>query len=264
MNTVDSTNRSSKGIALSGSLFFHAAFVIILLLAMRSCGSGGDGMQFMALSIASLGDFEQGQGDPTPNPASAAQPQPQQPTPRQDDPVETVDDSPVSAPKVTDKPKPKPVEKPAEKPVEKPAEKPQQPSDALNNALNQLGKPGNSSGTSGGSGNEGSPDGQIEGKGVFSGGGGSGEWSLAGRGIRSSPKLDERPSEEGVIVVDITVDRSGNVIYAVANPSKSTATGQAYSALAPLAEKAAKSAKFTAAEAATNQRGTITITFKLR
>jgi len=264
MSTTPSSTRQHRSVAATGSLFFHVAFVVILILAMRSCGSGGDGMQFMALSIASLGDYEQGEGDPTPTPASASQPKPQEAAPREEDPIETVDESPVVAPKVTEKPKPKPVEKPAEKPVDKPAEKPQQPSDALNNALNQLGKPGSPSGSSGGGGNEGRPDGQIEGKGVFSGGGGSGEWSLAGRSIRTKPSLDERPTEEGTIRVDITVDRNGNVIAAKADPVNSKTTGQSFAVLAPLAEKAARSAKFSAAEAASNSRGTITIHFTLR
>jgi len=131
----------------------------------------------------------------------------------------------------------------------------------LNNAINQLGKPGNSSGSSKPGGNEGAPDGKIEGKGVFSGGGGgNGEWALSGRDIRTKPSLNERPTQEGTVVVDIWVDKQGNVVKAVSNPAKSNTTS---SQLYALAEKAAKSAKFSPSEAANQQKGTITIHFKL-
>jgi hypothetical protein len=264
---MDTTTKNNRTAAASGSILFHAAFAVLLLLAMRGCGGPGDGTQYMALSIASLGEFEQGLGDPTETPVSASQPQPQESQEAEEDPVETVDESPVSAPKPADKPKqPKPTEKPVEKPVEKPAEKPKQPSDALNNAINQLGKPGNSSGNSQPGGNEGAPDGKVEGKGVF--GDGTGGWSLAGRNIQQKPSLDEKPSGENflpteTIGVDIIVDKTGNVISAIANQSTSkVSSGEAFSKLKPFAEKAARSAKFNKAEATINQRGTITIIFK--
>jgi len=259
MSTVESSSQQNKSIAATGSLVIHIALVLLVIFAMKSCGSGGDGTKYMALSIASLGEFEQGQGDPTETPASASQPEPQESNPQTEEAVETVEESPVTAPKPVDKPNPKPVVKPVVKPVEKPVEKPK-PSDALNNAINQLGKPGGSSGETQPGGNEGAPDGKIEGKGVFSGGGGTGNWALSGRNLRSKPTLDERPSEEGKVVVDILVDKNGNVTKALANPGESNTTS---AKLYGLAEKAARSAKFTPSEAANQQKGTITIVFKL-
>lgn len=248
--------------AATGSLLFHATLALLLLLAMRGCDGGeGDGTQYMALSIASLGEFEQGMGKPTETPVSASQPEPQETQPAEEEPVETVDESPVTAPKTSEKPRTTPTEKPVEKPTEKPVEAPRKPSDALNNAINQLGKPGSSSGSTQPGGNEGAPNGQIEGKGVFSGGGGgNGEWSLAGRGLRTAPSLNEKPTQEGRVVVDIWVDKMGNVVKAVANPAGSNTTS---SQLFALAEKAALSARFSPSEAAAQQRGTITIFFKL-
>lgn len=256
----ETTTSNERTISAVGSLSVHVVLAILLLLMMHDCeGGGGDGLEYMALNVAALGDSDQGQGEPQP-PAAESAPAPSEPA--QEESVATQDDAPVTAPKPT--PNPTPTPKPNPSPTPKPTPTPTTNS-TTNNALNALGKPGNggSSGTSTGTGNEGRPDGSIDGKGIFSGGGGSGSWALSGRGMSKNPSLDEKPTESGTVVVDIIVDKNGKVISASANPAKSNVSASGAAKLYALAEKAAKSAQFTPKDGVGNQKGTVTINFKL-
>ena len=86
-------------------------------------------------------------------------------------------------------------------------------------------------------------------------------YSLAGRGIVGTlPKPASNVQKEGVVVVNIQVDREGNVVSAVVG--KGTDTGD-YT-LQQLAVAAAKKAKFTPTDQPTLQMGKITYTFKLK
>lgn len=288
---MNATIPSDRNWSLTGTILFHAT--IIALLFLMKCGTGGGGGNgglgytgLMSMDVAGIGNDVDGWGDFEDAEA-----------PVQEAVTETVTDetSAISdesqfeeAPVVSNKPKTettvtKPVNTP--KPNDKPKE--QQVSGNLNNAFGSLSKGGN--GNTSGGGQQGTSDGKIDGKGVLNGGGslgsgggqgggngtgngpgngpgsgvgngGNSSWKLSGRGITRQPSLSDNAPDEGVVVVDIWVDKNGNVTKAVANPSKSTTTNRQ---LYTLAENAAKSAKFSTSTSS-EQKGEITINFKLK
>ncbi len=108
---------------------------------------------------------------------------------------------------------------------------------------------------SGGNGGHGAGDGDGEGNG--SGKGLS--FSLSGRKLIRTPQITDHSQETGKVVVDITVDKDGNVETAVPGGRGSTTTS-AY--LFRLAKEAALKAKFNASpEKADIQKGTISFVF---
>jgi outer membrane biosynthesis protein TonB len=141
------------------------------------------------------------------------------------------------------------------------------------------GKTGGGDGNSGHAGNEGSPDGNpnTNGTGGTGGGDGGGDgpglgpgsgpgsgpgkkfgFSLAGRAIVNPPTLPKDTKEEGKVVVEITVDKNGNVIEA--NPNgRGTTTSSAI--LKSKARMAALATKFNVSGQFEEQTGTITIVF---
>lgn len=146
---------------------------------------------------------------------------------------ETVLDQTTSEVAVSTKPITKP-KKPTEKPVEKPEVKPAEPvvepkptlsnklSDALSN-INQSGG-GGSQGENSGKGDEGNPNGTT-GRGAL--GGGTGSWQLDGRSMMPGYGTKIRDTkEEGIVVLNIIVDRNGKVIQASPNLKESSVTSQ--------------------------------------
>jgi colicin import membrane protein len=118
-------------------------------------------------------------------------------------------------------------------------------------------------------GNQGSPDGVAgggqngtgTGTGAGSGRGGGISFDLSGRSAKTLPKPSYPGNEEGVVVVEVTVDKSGRVTKAVpgAKGTKSLNTG-----LMEAARKAALLARFNEnAQAPELQKGTITYHFVL-
>lgn len=115
-------------------------------------------------------------------------------------------------------------------------------------------------GAGGGSGGGIGPgEGQGAGPGKNSGIGGGVRFDLRGRSILRPPSLPKDTKEEGIVVVEITVDEDGNVIEA--NPNgRGTTTNS--SILKAKARQAALATKFNKApEGITEQKGTITIVF---
>ena len=102
--------------------------------------------------------------------------------------------------------------------------------------------------------------GDGEGPGIGTGKGGGVSFSLAGRKWNRPPPLPKDNTQEtGKVVVDITVDKNGQVVSATPGGRGSTTTS-AY--LFRLAKEAAMKAKFDEnPEAADIQRGTITFIF---
>ena len=133
-------------------------------------------------------------------------------------------------------------------------------SSELDNILGQISNGGEGDGDSNTAGNEGIETGQIEGKGVFDGGGG---WALTGHGLKTGPTLGDAVTEEGTVVLDIYVDKHGNVIDTKRNYGKSNTSSDK---LFRLAEKAAKTVKFTSksdAPSTYKKKGSMTFIFKL-
>lgn len=286
----DRATKRDESFAASTTVVFHALIILALVFGMRSCqaeqsgGGGGDGGSgdYMELAVAGLGNDVDGWGDaPTSPDATPATPTPTETAP------ETADLSQSESAVTTsgnETPKPNQTQqqtRPTNTQTQQ-TQQTQQTSSQLQNALNNINKGG--SGNTSGNGQQGNPDGQVNGRGPLNGGGSPGSgggsgggngggigngngkgigsgFSLAGRSWRQQPSLNESFSDEGKVLVDIMVDKMGNVVSAVPNPGGSTTTS---ARLYELAVKAAKNAKFNVVETAGNQRGTITIVFKLK
>ena len=118
---------------------------------------------------------------------------------------------------------------------------------------------GQGSGTTG-QGNQGSPQGDSD-RGANTGAGGYGDFSLAGRSLVGSlPRPAYSVQEEGLIVIDITVDRNGHVIFfAIGKGTNIDNATMRQSAL-----EAAKKAKFNTISGNENQSGKITYRYYLK
>lgn len=82
---------------------------------------------------------------------------------------------------------------------------------------------------------------------------------MAGRKLTKEPKIDNLTMEKGVVVVEITINKYGNVIKAVPGIEGSTTTSKY---LHTKAQQAAQSVMFdTSPVMPLEQKGTITITF---
>ena len=112
-----------------------------------------------------------------------------------------------------------------------------------------------------GSGNQGSPFGNSD-HGANSGVGGNGSYSLNGRSIGAGglPRPAYTIQEEGRIVINITVDPKGNVIFA--EIGKGTNIDNA--SMRKSALEAARRAKFNSISGSNNQSGSITYRYSLR
>lgn len=124
------------------------------------------------------------------------------------------------------------------------------------------GAEGNSQGDAeSGTGNQGSPFGNSD-HGVSEGVGGYGSFNLNGRSIGAGglPRPAYTIQEEGRIVINITVDPKGNVLFAeIGKGTNIDNTSMRKSAL-----DAAKRAKFNSISGANNQSGSITYLYKLK
>ena len=114
---------------------------------------------------------------------------------------------------------------------------------------------GTGQGTGTGSGIQGNPFGNST-QGSSTGVGGLGSYALQGRtlGADGLPRPTASAKEEGRIVVNITVDSKGNVIFAEIG----SGTNIANQTLRKSAVEAAKKAKFNSINTTNNQTGTIT------
>ena len=112
-----------------------------------------------------------------------------------------------------------------------------------------------------GSGNQGSPFGNSD-HGANDGVGGYGSFSLNGRSIGAGglPRPAYTIQEEGRIVINITVDPKGNVIFA--EIGKGTNIDNA--SMRKSALEAARRAKFNSLSGSNNQSGSITYRYSLR
>lgn len=122
-----------------------------------------------------------------------------------------------------------------------------------------------SEGVAGGEGNQGVPSGDLnsQNRGDGGGTGTSGiSYELGGRGFQKLPRPDYNYQEEGKVVVEVSVDRSGKVIQATPGVRGSTTLDEY---LLKIAKDAALQAHFDAKpDAPVIQKGTITYNFVLR
>ena len=137
----------------------------------------------------------------------------------------------------------------------------------LDNALNALNGGGGSDnstgggtgGTGGGTGG-GNGGGNGPGSGSFSGFGKGSGWSLKGRGMNTPPSTTQKPTASGKVVLNVLVDKNGNVIKA--DVASSTVTVNVFDNH-KLARDAAFRAKFSPSQNSLPQQGQITIILSL-
>jgi TonB family protein len=87
-------------------------------------------------------------------------------------------------------------------------------------------------------------------------------FNLSGRGMRVAPKINDQSQEQGKVVIDITVDKNGEVLTASGPGRGSTTTS---TNLVRKAKEAALKTKFSPSpQGVEEQRGTITFVFILR
>lgn len=129
-------------------------------------------------------------------------------------------------------------------------------------AFGMGGAPGNSQGdAASGTGNQGSPFGNSD-HGANEGVGGYGSFALNGRSIGAGglPRPAYTIQEEGRIVINITVDPKGKVLFAEIGRG----TNIDNASMRKSALDAAKRATFNSISGANNQSGTITYLYKLK
>ena len=217
-----------------------------------------------------FGTTESGSGEVQPTEAiqSAPQPASSQPTEASNDDVLSQDIEEAVVMKETKKEKPvKTASKEEQKP--KPVESPKpskSTSDALSSIINGPKSDGKATGSQGDDnlpGDKGSRNGDPYANSYYGTGGGTGGgrgWGLNGRKLSSSGKETQKCNEYGTVVVQITVNRSGNVI--AAKYTKGT-TNTNPCLIEPAIATAKKYKWQPDANAPETQIGFITVNFKL-
>lgn len=137
---------------------------------------------------------------------------------------------------------------------------------ALESARNNAENTSKSEGETTGTGNQGHEDGAVDATSHTGGPGGLGDegisFSLEGRTPQSLPKPEYNYQVDGIVVVEVTVDRNGNVTTANPGVKGSTTLNEH---LMAAAKKAALAAKFDPKpDAPAFQKGTITYHFMLQ
>lgn len=249
---MDNKEKKDRGIAIVGTIVVHALVVLVLfLMAFRTPLPlpGEEGVE------VDLGMMDQGMGNIQPEKPAipmAAQPQQQQNRSKEDFVTQNDDETPaIEKPKNT---KPKQETKPVEEP------KPTVNQKALFKGSNNP-QAGGSEGITGQPGDQGKPNG-LAGIKKYDGNGGKGNgtgYDLGGRGAKSLHRPDDDFSEEGKIVVDIWVNRNGQVVRAEV---ATKGTDIINNAMRQKAIQAAKRSTFASdPDAPEEQHGTITYTF---
>lgn len=248
---MNDKEKKDKGIAVAGTILFHALAVLILfLMAFRTPLPlpGEEGVE------VDLGMMDQGMGNIQPEkPAIPMAAQPQQQTNKNEEDIVTQNDD--EAPAIE---KPKNTKPKQEKPAEEP--KPTVNQRALFKGNNNP-QSGGSEGITGQPGDQGNPNG-LAGIKKYEGQGGKGNgtgYDLGGRGAKSLHRPNDDFSEEGIVVVDIWVNRQGKVTRAEVATKGTTVIN---SDMRQKATQAALRSSFAAdPNAPEEQHGTITYTF---
>lgn len=243
----------NKRTGLIGTIIFHIIVLILFFIfgLETPVPIPDDRGATIELGWSTTGSGETESQVQTPVTTPEEQPTPTnttQPVTEVEEEAVTQEESDISAPS---EPDPEPQPEPEPEPTI---------SDNLSQALDETWSTpagGGNQGNTGGEGNQGSPDG-APGKGVL--GGGQGDWELAGRSMVSGYSIKDT-KEEGTVVLDITVDRQGNVLSAKWSPQSNTTSTY----LTNKAINAAKRYKFSPkSNAAIEQRGKIRFIFELQ
>ena len=257
--------------SLIGTVAFHGVILLILWFTVLKTEvpdeDGGVLVNFGNVDAAA-GMFEPkytGQEPPqemtTPPPPV---PEPQVETPKQELITQDIEESVAleDAKKKKEEEKRKKQEAEKKRLAEERRKKEQAISNKVAGAFGMGNAEGNSQGDAeSGTGNQGSPFGNSD-HGANEGVGGYGSFNLNGRSIGAGglPRPAYTIQEEGRIVINITVDPKGNVIFAEVGRG----TNIDNASMRKSALDAARKAKFNSISGANNQSGTITYVYKFK
>ena len=250
---MNNNEKKDKSIAAVGTIVVHALIVLVLFLMAFKTPlplPGEEGVE------VDLGMMDQGMGNIQPEkPAVPVAAQPEQQSSQSKEEIATQNDEEAPALEKPKNNKPK-QEKPAEQP------KPTVNQRALFKGNNNP-QAGGSEGITGQPGDQGNPNG-LAGVRQYEGNGGRGNgtgYDLGGRGAKSLHRPNDDFSEEGIIVVDIWVNRQGKVTRAEVATKGTTLIN---SDMRNKAKQAALRSTFASdPDAPEEQHGTITYTFVL-
>ena len=259
-----SKEKKDRTIAAVGTILVHALIVLALFfMAFRTPLPlpGEEGVE------VDLGLYNQGMGQIQPEkPAIPEQSTP--PKPQDDESTKSKDDVVTQDSEEVPSIKTEKKQEQKEETVTKPKEDPKQPEETPQQTINQRAlfkgadksQDGGSEGITGQPGDQGNPNG-LAGVKQYDGQGGKGNgpgYDLGGRGAKSLQRPPKDFPEEGHIVVEIWVDREGNVVRtAIAKGTDIT-----NSEMRSMAMDAALRSKFVGDPTAPEeQKGTITYTF---
>lgn len=271
-------NRKDKLNGIAGTVLLHGILLLILwLCSIRSevrQEESGVPVMIGAQALAQGGNYRMTEVDVHPQQPSAAEPQPapeEQPeeliVQEEEEAVSIEEKRPNPSPKEQKRPDTPAETKPQPEKTEEQKRKEAEQAAAEQAARNIAGAFGkgaamNSQGTAGDSeGSQGSPDGNST-TGKTNGTGGYGDFDLNGRSLGKGglPKPDYNVQDEGIVVVTITVNPTGQVIATSINKQTTTVNP----ALRRAAVEAARKARFNRVEGVNNQVGTITYRFNLK
>lgn len=266
-------NNNHNWFGLAGTVFFHgiiflALYFFVLTPPNPPWADGGGPSMILG---------EENMGGPSETPVENPQKNEtyteikSQPAP--DELSQSTDEVDVVAKKAEEKKTTKPVVTP---PIERPKDAIVLPRKADANSLFKKRTNGDDGGHGSGTepGNEGNPDGKPDGVLGGTGNGGTGtegdgpgngpagngvKYSLTGRRVAKKPTISATSKDVGIVVVNITVDRAGNVIKAEPGARGTTTLN---SDKLREAKNAALSTKFSAkADGPEEQYGTMTVNF---
>ena len=258
-----SNEKKDRTIAAVGTFLVHALIVLALfLMAFRTPLPlpGEEGVE------VDLGMYNQGMGEVQPEKSAIPQ-QSTAPKPQEDQTVKSKEDivtqDTEDTPSIKTEKKKEKKEETVTKPKETPKE-PEEPKPVVNQKAlfkgSDKSQEGGSEGITGQPGDQGNPNG-LAGVKKYDGQGGQGNgtgYDLGGRGAKTLQRPSRDFPEEGHIVVEIWVDREGNVVRA--NVGKGTDISNMD--MRNMALEAARRSKFVADPTAPEeQKGTITYTF---
>lgn len=255
-----------------GTIIFHNILFLILFFFGFIEPKEPPGIESITINF---GDEEYGSGTSEPGEIPEIQDIPEQPVPPAED-ISVVEDSrdeiltqdfekaPTIQKKKSEKKQDiKKVENKVKEEAEKPVEKPKQVDKrALYSGKSKSSDSNNSEGIKEYGGNQGNIDGSVDSDNYSLGLGEGVSFNLEGRGFVSLPKPELNYQKQGIVKVEITVDRQGNVVNV--NPGvKGSTTLDTY--LLNVAKSAASKSKFTAKpDAPFHQKGYIIYHFKLQ
>ena len=255
-----SNPKKDKAIAVAGTILVHAMVLLVLfLMAFRTPLPlpGEEGVE------VDLGMYNQGMGQVQPD--KPAVPQQSSPAlPQEDETTKSKDDIVTQDTEETPSIKTEKKKEPKEESTTKPEEPVENTQPTVNpKALfkgSDKSQEGGSEGITGQPGDQGNPNG-LTGVKKYDGQGGQGNgpgYDLGGRGATTLQRPPKDFPEEGHIVVEIWVDRQGNVVRTAIGKG----TDITNSEMRWTAQEAASRSKFAPdPNAAEEQKGTITYTF---